>query len=167
MPSSRSARPSSEAAKKSASGRPLLIHETKLRVRYSETDAQGIVNNASYLFYFEVGRVEWLRAAGLSYKKLEEWGYGFVVVEALARYRKAAFFDDELTVRTELVELRRASLSFGYAVLRDGETLATGHTRHGCVKLASGRPSRVPGYVAARVSGDLGVPPAGPDERGH
>ena len=120
------------------------MHETKLRVRYSETDAQGIVNNANYLSYFEVGRVEWLRAAGLSYKKLEKEGYGIVVVEALVRYRKVAFFDDELTLRTELAEIGRASLRFDYTVLRDGEVLATGHTRHACVDLATGKPVRMP-----------------------
>jgi acyl-CoA thioesterase FadM len=74
------------------------------------------------------------------------------VVEALARYRKAASFDDELTLRTELIELKRASLSFAYTILRDGEVLVTGHTRHGCVELPSGRPSRIPKDVAARVS---------------
>ena len=129
-----------------------MIYETRLRVRYVETDAQGVVNNANYLSYFEVGRVEWLRAAGLSYRELEERGYGFVVVEALARYHKAAFFDDELTLRTQLVEVKRASLSFGYTILRDGEVLVTGRTRHGCVGLPSGRPSRIPEDVAARLS---------------
>ena len=83
------------------------MHETRLRVRYSETDAQGIVNNANYLSYFEVGRVEWLRAAGLSYKELEERGYGFVVVEVRAFYKRAARFDDELGLRTRLAELSR------------------------------------------------------------
>jgi acyl-CoA thioester hydrolase len=129
-----------------------LIHETRLRVRYGETDAQGVVNNANYLSYFEVGRVEWLRAAGLSYRELEERGYGFVVVEALARYHKAAFFDDELTLRTQLVEVKRASLSFGYTILRDRGVLVTGRTRHGCVGLPSGRPSRIPEDVTTRVS---------------
>ncbi len=130
-----------------------MIYEVELRVRYSETDAQRVVNNANYLSYFEVGRVEWLRAAGLSYRQLEVQGYGFVVVEALVRYKRAAFFDDELTLRTELVELRRASLSFEYAILRDGEALVTGRTRHGCVELPSGRPSRIPEDVAARILG--------------
>ena len=127
-----------------------MIHETKLRVRYSETDAQGIVNNASYLYYFEVGRVEWLRVTGLSYKEMEKAGLGFVVAEAHAYYKRPAFFDDELILRTELVELKRASLSFGYALLRAGEVLATGRTRHGCVDLSTGRPRRVPDAFFAR-----------------
>lgn len=121
-----------------------MIHATTLRVRYGETDAQRIANNANYLSYFEVGRVEWLRATNLSYKELEEQGYGFVVAEAHVFYKKAAFFDDELVIRTELVDLKRASLSFKYQILRDGEPLATGRTRHGCVDLQTGKPRRIP-----------------------
>nr|WP_269479218.1 thioesterase family protein [Rubrobacter xylanophilus] len=123
------------------------MHTATVRVRYSETDAQGVVNNGTYLAYFEVGRVEWLRKAGLSYRKLEERGYGFVVVEAFVRYRKGARFDDELRVRTRLSELERASLRFEYEVLRDGEALATGYTRHACVRLSSGRAARIPREV--------------------
>jgi acyl-CoA thioester hydrolase len=134
--------PSPSAA--SRSSRADNIRETRLRVRYSETDAQRHVNNATYLSYFEVGRVEWLRAAGLSYKDLEAQGYGFVVVEALVRYRKAAFFDDELTLCTELAKLSRASIRFDYALLRGGEVIATGYTRHGCVELPGGKLIRTP-----------------------
>jgi len=126
-----------------------VIHETRLRVRYAEIDAQGHVNNAVYLSYFEVGRVEWLRAADLSYRELEERGYGIVVVEVLAHYRRAAFFDDELTLRTELADLSRASMRFEYVVSRDGELLVTGYTRHACVDLATGKPIRVPEEVLA------------------
>ena len=103
-----------------------------------------MVNNANYLSYFEVGRVEWLRDAGLSYRMLEQEGFGILVVEALVRYRKAAFFDDELTLRTGLTHLGKASLRFEYKVLRGGEVLATGHTRHACVDLTTGRPGRMP-----------------------
>jgi len=74
-------------------------------------------------------------------------------VEALVRYRKGAFFDDVLTLRTELAELNRASLRFEYEILRDTEVLATGHTRHACMNLASGRPSRVPEQLV-RIAGD-------------
>jgi acyl-CoA thioester hydrolase len=70
-------------------------------------------------------------------------------VEALVRYRRAAFFDDELTLRTELANLTRASLRFEYAFSRGGEALATGHTRHACLNLATGKPVRVPDEVLA------------------
>ncbi|CAN5558736.1 hypothetical protein BH24ACT21_BH24ACT21_10210 [soil metagenome] len=91
-----------------------------------------------------MGRVEWLRNAGLSYQELEERGYGFVVVEARLFYKKATYFGDELTLRTELADLKRASLRFEYTVLRDGEAVSTGYTRHGCISLSTGRPSRMP-----------------------
>jgi acyl-CoA thioester hydrolase len=91
-----------------------------------------------------VGRVEWLRATGQSYKEMEGRGLGLVVVEALLNYRRPAYFDDELTLRTELAELGRASLRFEYEVLLDGEVLVTGHTRHACVDLTTGKPVRMP-----------------------
>ena len=139
---SRSADPASRA------GSP-IVRETNLRVRYSEIDAQGHVNNANYLSYFEVGRVEWLRDAGLSYRDLEGRGFGFVVVEALVHYHSAAFFDDELVVRTELAEAGRVALRFGYEVLNGGKLVASGHTRHACVRLPGGRPVRMPEEVRA------------------
>ena len=143
---SRSASPASRAG--SPIGGP-IVRETALRVRYSEIDAQGHVNNANYLSYFEVGRVEWLRDTGLSYKDLERRGFGFVVVEALVHYHSAAYFDDELIVRTELAEAGRVALRFGYEVLRNGERVASGHTRHACVRLPGGRPVRMPEEVRA------------------
>ncbi|AHY47341.1 TIGR00051: acyl-CoA thioester hydrolase, YbgC/YbaW family [Rubrobacter radiotolerans] len=139
----------------SASGGPVgRVHDAGVRVRYAETDAQGIVNNAAYLLYFEVGRVEWLRAAGYTYAAMEREGFGFVVAEALVRYARPARFDDDLTVRTRLVRLGRVSLDFEYEVLREGAPLATGRTRHGCVDLASGRTSRIPdGLLRLRSDG--------------
>ncbi len=94
-----------------------------------------------------MGRVEWLRDAGLSYKDLERRGFGFVVVEALVHYHSAAYFDDELVVCTELAEAGRVALRFGYEVLRNGERVASGHTRHACVRLPGGRPVRMPEEV--------------------
>ncbi len=75
---------------------------------------------------------------------MEEQGYGFVVVEALVRYRKAAFFDDELTLRTELAGLSKASLRFEYEAIRSGDVISTGYTRHACVELPGGRLIRTP-----------------------
>lgn len=98
--------------------------------------------------------MEWLRAAGLSYGDLEMGGIGLVVAEALTRYRKPARFDDELTLRTELADLGRASLRFYYTLLRDSEEIASGYTHHGCVDLATGRPCRIPGdFARALVAG--------------
>ena len=102
------------------------------------------MNNATYLTYFEVGRVEWLRATGRSYREMERQGRGLVVVEALLHYRRPAFFDEELTLITDLSELGTVSLRFDYDVLRDTEVLVRGHTRHACIDLTTGKPVRMP-----------------------
>jgi acyl-CoA thioester hydrolase len=88
--------------------------------------------------------VEWLRATGHSYREMERQGRGLVVVEALLHYRRPAFFDDELTLLTKLAELGKVSLRFDYEVLRDGEVLVSGHTRHACIDLTTGKPVRMP-----------------------
>jgi acyl-CoA thioester hydrolase len=75
---------------------------------------------------------------------MERQGRGRVVVEALLHYRRPAFFDDELILITNLAELGKVSLRFDYEVLRDGEVLVTGHTRHACIDLATGKPVRMP-----------------------
>ncbi|HKH39705.1 MAG TPA: thioesterase family protein [Rubrobacter sp.] len=132
-----------------------MVHETKIRVRYAEIDAQGHVNNATYLSYFEVGRVEWLRATGHSYREMERQGRGLVVVEALLQYSRPAFFDDELTLITNLAELGKVSLRFDYEVIKDGEVLVSGHTRHACVDLATGKPVRMPEELLRLAPGTL------------
>ncbi len=88
--------------------------------------------------------MEWLRSTGQSYREMERQGRGLVVVEALLKYRRPAYFDDELTLRTTLSELGRVSLRFDYEVLREAESLVTGHTRHACIDLATGKPVRMP-----------------------
>ncbi len=82
---------------------------------------------------------------------MEEQGLGFVVVEARLFYKKSARFDDELTLRTDLADMGRASLRFEYEVLRGEETIATGYTRHGCIDFATGRPKRVPAALTAEL----------------
>ena len=97
--------------------------------------------------------MEWLRATGHSYRDMERQGRGLVVVEALLNYRRPAFFDDELTLITNLAELGKVSLLFDYRVLRDGKVLVTGHTRHACIDLATGKPIRMPEELLALGKG--------------
>jgi acyl-CoA thioester hydrolase len=106
-----------------------------MRVRFCETDLMGIVHHGSYLTYFEVGRVEWLRRRGVTYADWAAHGVHLPVVEAHVQYKSPARFDDELEIRTTLVELRSVSLKFGYTLARasDGKTLAEGYTRLGCI----------------------------------
>ena len=107
--------------------------EARLRVRYAETDQMGVVYHANYLVWFEVGRVELLRSMGVPYQRLEEeFGCMIAVVEAEARYRSPARYDDEIGVRTRLVALRGPVMKIAYEVIRlaDGKLLCEGGTTH-------------------------------------
>jgi acyl-CoA thioester hydrolase len=86
---------------------------------------------------------------------MEARGRGLVVVEALLHYRRPAFFDDELSLSTHLAEIGKVSLRFDYEVLKDGEVLVTGHTRHACVDLATGKPVRMPKELLRLAKGTL------------
>ena len=97
--------------------------------------------------------MEWLRATGHSYREMERQGRGLVVVEALLQYSRPAFFDDELNLITNLAELGKVSLRFDYEVLRDGEVLVSGHTRHACIDLATGNPVRMPQQLLELAKG--------------
>ena len=107
--------------------------ESFLRVRYAETDQMGVVYHANYLVWFEVGRVDYIRAVGLDYASMErEEGAMIAVVEARARYKAPARYDDELVVRTRLAGVRGSIIRFGYSVVRvsDGVLLCEGETVH-------------------------------------
>jgi len=104
-------------------------HTVKVRVRYGETDQMGVVYHPNYFLYFETGRTELMRSAGIAYSELEKSGVFLVVTEASCRYRAAARYDQELTIRTRVDEVRKATIRFSYRVVGPGETLlAEGHT---------------------------------------
>lgn len=108
-----------------------LWHETRLRVRYAETDKMGVVYHANYLIWFEIGRTEYCRSRGFAYRDLEtESGVLLAVAESYCRYKQPATYDDDLIVRTHLAECRKRSLRFGYEVIRamDQIVLAEGET---------------------------------------
>lgn len=108
-------------------------HETEIRVRYAETDAMGIVHHANFLVWFETGRSEFCRARGFSYKQMEEQDNALMVVaESYCRYKSPAYYEDILTIRTKIVEVRSRSLRFFYEVYRasDDLVIAEGETQH-------------------------------------
>ena len=121
-------------------------HETLVRVRYSETDKMGVVYHANYLVWFEIGRTEFCRVRGVSYREMEENDHAFLVVaESYCRYKAPAHYDDQLVVRTHVTELRKRALRFGYEIIRvsDGVVIAEGETGH-VVTDASGRVRSLP-----------------------
>jgi len=109
------------------------INEMRVRVRYAETDKMGVVYHANHLVWFELGRVELLRQMGFSYRDMEEVdGRYIAVVEVKCRYRAPARYDDELLVRTKLLNVRESVIHFGYELTRvgDGTLIAEGETTH-------------------------------------
>ncbi len=129
------------------------MHRYPFRVRYGDTDQMGWAYYANYLRWFEVGRAEMLRALGRSYRQMEEeFGVLLPVLEARCRYLAVARYDDLLTVETGVLSSSRASVCFGYRVVRDadGATLAEGMTEH-CFMDRRGRPVRPPGELAAML----------------
>jgi acyl-CoA thioester hydrolase len=108
-------------------------HETEVRVRYAETDQMGIAHNANYLIWFEVGRSELCRAKGFSYKEMEEVENALMVTaESYCRYKSPAYYEDVLTIRTKVGEIRSRSLRFIYEIHRvsDDTLIAEGETLH-------------------------------------
>jgi acyl-CoA thioester hydrolase len=124
----------------------LTQHEIEIRVRYQETDGQGRVHHANYLTWFELGRVELLRAAGYSYRDLEEAGIFLVVAQAAIQYHLPALFDDVLRLRTTTVRAAGARIEHRYDVFRGGELLAKGSTTVACID-RSGRVARLPEWL--------------------
>jgi acyl-CoA thioester hydrolase len=111
----------------------MITGETKLRVRYAETDNMGVVYHSNFAIWFEVGRVELMRQLGLEYRAMEkEDNCHIPVVDLRVRYKAPALYDDEIVVRTRIANARQSLLHFTYEVLRAGDQtlLATGETMH-------------------------------------
>ena len=110
-----------------------VICETRLRVRYAETDQMGVVYHANHFIWFEIGRVELMRQLGFAYRDMErDHGCFIPVVDARCRYKAPARYDDEIIVRTRLKNVRESVIHFGYELVRasDNELLAEGETTH-------------------------------------
>ena len=121
-------------------------HEVTVRVRYAETDQMGVVYHANYLVWFEVGRVELMRALGVEYKRMEiEDDCQIVVADLRCRYHHPARYDEVLRVRTRITESKNRVIRFGYELFRDadGQLLATGETTH-IVCGRNGKPKLLP-----------------------
>ena len=123
-------------------------HETKIRVRYKDTDRMGVIYYGNYLTYFEVGRAELMRSLGYPYSRLEKDGYSLVVAEASAKYHANVGYDSMVTIKTAIGEVKGASVRFDYEILSDAELLlVTGHTLHACLDATTQKMTRLPGEV--------------------
>jgi len=109
------------------------VNETRLRVRYAETDQMGVVYHSNHLIWFEVGRVELMRQMGVAYRDMErEEGLFIAVAEAKCRYRAPVYYDEEIVVRTRVKTVRQSVIVFSYELVRanTGALLAEGETTH-------------------------------------
>ena len=129
-------------------GGMLASHEIEIRVRYQETDGQGRVHHANYLTWFELGRVELLRAMGHSYRELEAAGVMLVVAEMNVRYFLPAVFDDVLTLRTSTHKAKGARIEHEYKILRGPDLLAQATSTVACIDRA-GRVARLPKWLTS------------------
>ena len=109
------------------------FHETRLRVRYAETDQMGVVYHSNHLIWFEVGRVELMREMGFCYRDMErEDGRFIAVAEVKCRYRAPVYYDEEIVIRTRLKAVRESVIAFSYELVRENSRtlLAEGETTH-------------------------------------
>ena len=127
-------------------------HEITIRVRYAETDRMGLLHHANYIVYFEMGRTEFLRQKGLSYRQIEDEGHFLVIVDLACKYKRPAYYDDLLTLRTSVARVTLVKIVHTYEVLRDGQLLAEGHSTLACVD-REGRPQALPEILSAGRDG--------------
>lgn len=128
----------------------MFQHETKIRVRYADTDQMGYVYYGNYARFYEIGRVESLRSLGLTYKELEESGVMMPVLENHSKFLAPALYDEELTVRTTIKQKPMVKVTFHYEIENEaGKLIHTGETLLVFVTMDSGRPCRMPEMMNA------------------
>lgn len=126
---------------------------SSVRVRYAETDKMGVVYYANYLVWFEIGRTDWLRQTGWTYRAMEQDGLSLPVIGVRCEYLRGAQYDDELEIRTSARAVSPVRIAFDYDVVRraDGQVLARGETVHATLG-PTGRPVRLPDRVRELLS---------------
>ncbi len=125
---------------------------TDVRIRFAETDAQGIAHHASFVVWLEVARVAFLERYAGGYQAIRDRGIEALTTEVSLHYHRAAYFDERLTVWTRCVDVRGARFAYEYAIERVGELVADGLTRHAIVDASTYRPTRVPDWLVEAVS---------------
>ena len=125
---------------------------TDVRIRFAETDAQGIAHHASFVVWLEVARVAYLERNAGGYRAIRERGIEALTTEVHVRYHRAAYFDETITIWTRCTDLRGARFSYEYRLERDGELVADAYTRHATVERDTNLPTRVPEWLAAAIA---------------
>lgn len=130
----------------------MISNKIELRVRYNETDQMCYVHHGNYAQYFEMGRIEWLRKMGISYKKMEEDGIMLPVINLNVNYIKPAIYDDLLTIKTTISKKPSARIQFEYEIYNEKkELITTGSTILVFVNSETRRPTRAPQYLLNKL----------------
>jgi acyl-CoA thioester hydrolase len=124
---------------------------TSVRVRFAETDAQGIAHHAAFVVWLEVARVAYLERHAGGYQAIRDRGIEALTTEVCLRYHRAAYFDEILTVWTRCRDLRGARFTYEYRIEREGEPVADGYSRHATVDRETYRPTRVPDWLTDAI----------------
>ena len=126
----------------------LKYDEIQIRVRYGETDQMGVVYHGNYALYLEIGRIEWLRKLGISYKKMEESGIMLPVVSMSLNFKKSARYDDLINVKTQLKNPPTAKIEFDYEITSENnEVIALANVVLAFIDMKTNRPVRAPQYI--------------------
>lgn len=134
---------------------------TDVKVRFAETDAQGVVHHAAYLVWFEVARIEYLARFDGGYQGLRDLGYEALTIDVHVHYRRAARFGDQVRIHARCAAASPARFRFEYVVERAGEVIAEGSTGHACVDGRTLRPTRLPEWLTRAIASaePASVPP--------
>lgn len=131
----------------------MISNKITFRVRYGETDQMSYVYHGNYAQYFEMGRIEWLRELGISYKKMEEDGIMLPVVSLTTNFKKPAKYDDELTLHTSIAQIPTAKIIFEYQLFNQHqELLSTGETTLVFVDMKTNRPIKCPNNILELIN---------------
>ena len=121
----------------------VFSQDVSVRVRYAETDRMGLLHHANYFVYFEMARTELLRHRGISYREIEDAGHFLVIVDIDCKFKRPAYYDDLLIVRTTVERVTHVKIVHRYEVFKEGLLLAEGHSTLACVD-REGKPQALP-----------------------
>ena len=125
---------------------------TEVRIRFAETDAQGIAHHAAFVVFLEVARVAYLEANAGGYQAIRDRGIEALTTEVFVKYHRAAYFDERLTVWARCTDFRGARFRYEYRIERDGELVAEAHTSHATVDRETYRPTRIPEWLVDAIA---------------
>jgi acyl-CoA thioester hydrolase len=130
----------------------MYSHTSKVKVRYGETDQMGVVYHGNYAQYFEIGRLEWLESLGISYKEMEKEGVILPVVSLEVSFKKPAYYDDVLSIKTTLIKSPNISIEFAYEITNSAlELITKGYSKLVFVSADTKKPTRCPKYILDQI----------------